>query len=497
MTSGEAVIGPSSPPLSTPPRVYPRLVRPESQRVSLPRHWSGAMANTLLEMPWVLWSAFDILSLTLGLYIGYHWFVWTGKTSWVEFGWWQTWLVQSTALVLSGMVFGLYEQQTLLRRSRILARSVLTAVAAVTLTYIVITLFMYSMQSRRVLFLAGAVYLCMCLPLRLMVGWSIRNYNRRFVIVGTDRKSRLSPTGMGEGLSQRYRLIGYVATDRIEVGRVFDGHSVVGTIDDIEEICLRHQVDEVVVGPAPTRNPQVLDRILGCLRLGCRVTNLSTFYEQVLSEVPLSHLEPNWFLFADLKHYREAQLIMKRAIDIAGSIVGFAVTLPLWPLIAVLIRLEDGGPVFFHQERVGLNGRVFKLHKFRTMHVQAESTGHVWASMNDPRVTRVGWYLRKTRLDELPQLWNILIGQMSIVGPRPERPEFVRDLAEQIRFYNERHLIKPGLSGWAQINYRYGASVEDARRKLQLDLWYLKHMSIELDLAIVLRTIGKLCQGSR
>jgi lipopolysaccharide/colanic/teichoic acid biosynthesis glycosyltransferase len=131
------------------------------------------------------------------------------------------------------------------------------------------------------------------------------------------------------------------------------------------------------------------------------------------------------------------------------------------------------------------------------MYVGAENNGHTWASINDPRITRVGWYLRKTRLDELPQLWNILKGQMSLVGPRPERPEFVEELADRIRFYNERHLIKPGLTGWAQINYRYGASVEDARRKLQLDLWYIKHMSMELDLIILLRTLGTVFLGSR
>jgi exopolysaccharide biosynthesis polyprenyl glycosylphosphotransferase len=227
------------------------------------------------------------------------------------------------------------------------------------------------------------------------------------------------------------------------------------------------------------------------------VTNLSTFYEQVLSEVPLSHLEPNWFLFADLKHYREAQLIMKRAIDIVGSNLGLLLTLPFWPIVALLIKLDSPGPVFYSQQRVGLNGRIFWLHKFRTMREEAEQDGHVWATQNDPRVTWIGWYLRKTRIDELPQLWNILLGHMSIVGPRPERPEFVEELGEQIRFYHERHLIKPGLTGWAQINYRYGASVEDSKRKLQLDLWYLKHMSLELDLSILLRTMGTMCLGSR
>ena len=495
ITGNEAIIGTGS--LASAARAYPRLVRPRTPTPSIRRNWSGTLGNTLLEMPWLVWCAFDLLAVTIGLYTGYHWVVWTGGATWVEFGWSQTWLMLAPAFMLSGMVFGLYEQQTLLRRSKIIARSLLTITAAVTLTYIVITLFMYSMPSRRVLFLAGGVYLCCCLPMRLMVGWSIRNHNRRFLIVGTDRRSRLAPTGMGEGLSQRYRLVGYVSTDQLEVGKIIDGNRVLGTVDDIEMLCLDHGIDEVVVGYVPMKNPRMVDQTLGCLKLGCRVTNLSTFYEQVLSEVPVSHLEPTWFLFADLKHYREAQLIMKRGIDIAGAVLGLLVTLPFWPIIALLIKLDSAGEVFYRQQRVGLNGRVFTLYKFRTMHNGAERNGVVWAEQNDPRITRVGWYLRKTRLDELPQLWNILIGHMAIVGPRPERPEFVESLADQIRFYNERHLIKPGLTGWAQINYRYGASVEDARRKLQLDLWYIKHMSIELDLSIVFRTLGTLCLGSR
>ncbi|MCL2330242.1 MAG: sugar transferase, partial [Phycisphaerae bacterium] len=155
------------------------------------------------------------------------------------------------------------------------------------------------------------------------------------------------------------------------------------------------------------------------------------------------------------------------------------------------------GPIFYSQQRVGLNGRLFNLYKFRTMFCNAEQNGHQWASKDDPRVTTIGWYLRRSRLDELPQLWNILCGHMSVVGPRPERPEFVTELSPQIRFFNERHLVKPGLTGWAQINYRYGASVEDAKRKLQLDLWYIKHMSIELDFTIFLRTLGTVFLGSR
>jgi lipopolysaccharide/colanic/teichoic acid biosynthesis glycosyltransferase len=166
-------------------------------------------------------------------------------------------------------------------------------------------------------------------------------------------------------------------------------------------------------------------------------------------------------------------------------------------LIAIVVRLENRGPVFYSQTRVGQGGQTFTLHKFRTMWGNAEANGMAWASQNDPRVTFVGRYLRKLRFDELPQLWNILKGDMSLVGPRPERPEFVGPLAALIPFYDERHLIKPGLTGWAQINYPYGSSIADARRKLQLDLYYIKHTSLELDLIILLRTLGTFFLGSR
>lgn len=487
-----------SPAVRPPVRAgFPRLAITEPAPLPTRASWAGTVGNTLLEMPWLIWSVLDLLIIGTGVYLGYEWFVWLPGGEWIQIGWFETSLIQCPLLIVAGLVFGLYEQQTLLRRSRIVVRSLLTGVGAVALAYIVIWLGMHSVHSRGALLLAGALYLAVAPAVRLLACACIPSYRRRFLIVGTDRKSRLRPAGMGDGLSRRYELLGYISLEEIEVGRIMDGRRVLGTVEDIERICVDHEVAEVVVGPAAAKNLRVLEKTLSCLRLGCRVTNLSTFYEQVLSEVPVDHLEPHWFLFADLKHYREAQLIMKRVFDVVMSIVGLLVTLPLWPLIALLIVLDSPGPIFYRQRRVGLNGRSFHLHKFRTMYVSAEVNGHAWAAENDPRVTRIGWYLRRSRLDELPQLWNILIGEMSVVGPRPERPEFVTELCPQIQFYNERHLIKPGLTGWAQINYRYGASVEDARRKLQLDLWYIKHMSMELDLVILLRTMGTLFLGSR
>lgn len=461
------------------------------------RDWFARMGNTLLEAPWLLWLTIDVVAFAIGVYTGYAAFVWRPGGHWVQFSWLQTAIVACPAVIMAGLVFGLYEQQTLLRGSRIVSRSMLTAAGAVVCTAVFISLLLHSLQSRGVLMMAGFVYLMIAPPLRLLVGRSFRHCTRRFVIVGVDRQCWLSPQGYGDGLSRRYQLMGYISTDPLDIGREIEGYEVLGVVDDLEQICQDHRIDEVVVGAKISKNARVLDRVLRCLRLGCRVTNLSTFYEQVLSEVPVTHLEANWFLFADLKHYRESQLLIKRACDIVGAVFGLLLTGPFWPLIALLIKLDSRGPVFYSQRRVGLNGREFTLYKFRSMCEAAEQNGHAWATLDDPRVTRIGRILRKSRIDELPQLWNILRGQMSIIGPRPERPEFVQELAAKIPFYNERHLVKPGLSGWAQINYRYGASVEDSLRKLQLDLWYIKHMSIELDVAIFLRTMGTVFLGSR
>jgi exopolysaccharide biosynthesis polyprenyl glycosylphosphotransferase len=232
------------------------------------------------------------------------------------------------------------------------------------------------------------------------------------------------------------------------------------------------------------------------LQGGCRVTNEATFYETATGQILVDEITPDWFLFADLKVHCDQRATLKRLLDLTTAAFGLLLTLPLWPLIALAIKVCDGGPVFYSQDRVGQAGRTFRLHKFRTMRTDAENGKSVWASPNDPRVTAVGRFLRRSRLDELPQLYNVLVGEMSVVGPRPERPDIVRDLELAVPYYAQRHLVKPGITGWAQISFRYGASVEDARRKLQFDLYYLKHMSFELDTIILFRTLGTFLRGA-
>jgi exopolysaccharide biosynthesis polyprenyl glycosylphosphotransferase len=224
---------------------------------------------------------------------------------------------------------------------------------------------------------------------------------------------------------------------------------------------------------------------------GLRIYDLTDFYERFLFKLPVLHLRDGWLILAhgfDLLHH-SIQLRAKRVIDLVLSFVLMLALSPLMLVAAIAIKFDSKGPVFYRQARTGLNGVTFTLYKFRTMIKDAEKSGARWAAKNDPRVTRVGRFLRITRIDELPQLWNVLLGQMSFIGPRPERPDFNSELEAAIPYYDLRYLVKPGITGWAQVLYPYGASVDDAREKLQYDLYYIKNYSVMLDLVILIRTM--------
>lgn len=229
---------------------------------------------------------------------------------------------------------------------------------------------------------------------------------------------------------------------------------------------------------------------MACKLNGVEVIDAPSFYEQVTGKLLLEGINPSWIIFSDGFKVRTWHRIAKRITDILCALIGILATLPLLPFILLAIRLDSPGPFFYGQERVGEKEKNFVLYKFRTMRADAESeTGAVWAQENDSRITRVGSILRKSRIDELPQFINVLRGDMSMVGPRPERPEFVGKLKEVIPYYSERHFVKPGVTGWAQVRYPYGASVEDALEKLRYDLYYIKHISLTFDLMIILETV--------
>jgi len=271
------------------------------------------------------------------------------------------------------------------------------------------------------------------------------------------------------------------------------GVSVVNMIDDpvdLNAFCGEAGIDEIVIAADERRGTMPIDMLLECRMSGRKITAVTDFIEREGGQVELEGLYPSWLVFSQGASRSNLDRLAKRAIDIMTSSILLLVTLPIMLVTAFLIWLEDRHAVFYRQTRVGLNGRHFDVVKFRSMRVDAEKDGVAkWASKNDDRVTRIGRFIRNTRIDEIPQIYNVLRGDMSFVGPRPERPSIVADLEDKIAFFKYRHVVKPGITGWAQVNYPYGASIEDAREKLKYDLYYVKNESIVLDFLILMETV--------
>ncbi|HOP16417.1 MAG TPA: TIGR03013 family PEP-CTERM/XrtA system glycosyltransferase [Gammaproteobacteria bacterium] len=316
----------------------------------------------------------------------------------------------------------------------------------------------------------------------------------KVLVLGTGRQARmiadLEPRQPG------FRVVGYVHVNASETSIARErwlNHD-----RTLMDMVLEFEVDEIVVAPDDRRLRLPVDQILDCKMSGTMVLDLLSFFEKETSRIKLDVLHPSWIFFSDGFRLSGVAQYSKRALDLAAGVLIFLVAWPFMLLVAAAIMLESGGkgPVLFHQVRVGLNGRQFRVHKFRSMRTDAEADGVArWATKNDNRITRVGAVIRKTRLDELPQVFNVLRGEMSLVGPRPERPEFVEQLEKEIPFYAERHRVKPGLTGWAQLSYPYGATINDARNKLEFDLYYVKNASAFLDLIILLETVEVVLWG--
>jgi sugar transferase (PEP-CTERM system associated) len=451
------------------------------------------VGRCLVALPPSTWLLVDVVLLSAGVAAGFLLYPPPVLEDTPHVALWQAVVVFAFGGIVSSLVFGLYERETVRSRSRILIRLLLTIATTALIAYTIIYVLMYSTVSRRIAFLALLGFLFSGAAVRLAAWWGIRRIHRGLLIVGSRSLFDSFLKAQEEGFLHEYQLIGYVTvTDRDRVPN--DPHDL-GTIAGQLGTLRNGRVTELVVGDSAARDERAMSWLSPCLLQGCRVTNEATFYETATGQILVHEIKPDWFLFADLKVHCDQRATLKRLLDLVTASLGLIVTAPLWPVIALAVKLCDGGPVFYSQERVGQGGRPFRLHKFRTMRTDAENGRSVWASPNDPRVTAVGRFLRRSRLDELPQLVNVLMGDMSVVGPRPERPDIVRDLEQVVPYYAQRHLVKPGITGWAQISFRYGASVEDARRKLQFDLYYLKHMSFELDTIILFRTLGTFLRG--
>jgi sugar transferase (PEP-CTERM system associated) len=317
----------------------------------------------------------------------------------------------------------------------------------------------------------------------------VHRLQQRLLIIGTGPNARKVARQVLDQQDFAYRIVGFVDDDPAMIGRSVVNPRVIGTPNDIMRLVREHQIDRIIVGLSDRRGRLPLDELLEAKLAGVRVEETETIYERLTGKILLDELKPSWLIFSDGFRARRFTRFLKRVVDIVLSSIGLVLAAPVMALTALAIRLDSEGPALYAQERVGESGRVFTLYKFRSMRADAERGTPVWARDGDDRVTRVGRVIRLTRLDELPQLWNVLRGDMSFVGPRPERPYFVEQLAAAIPYYRQRHAVKPGVTGWAQVKYRYGSSIDDAREKLRYDLYYIKHLSIVFDLTIVFDTV--------
>jgi len=312
----------------------------------------------------------------------------------------------------------------------------------------------------------------------------------RVLIVGTGSVARLIAWQIQNQHDFAYRIVGYLAeNNESDVDTEDLQMPLLGCALDVARLAALHQVDRVVIAVSDRRGHLPIQELLRAKLSGVRIEDAATTYERITGKILTDGIAPSWFIFSDGFRASRTTRVFKRVIDIALAAFGLVTAAPLMLLTAIAIRLDSPGPIFYKQERVGENDRLFTLCKFRSMRSDAEKSGPVWAKSGDNRVTRVGRFIRLTRLDELPQMLNVLRGDMSFVGPRPERPYFVQQLTAQIPFYAERHAVKPGVTGWAQVRYRYGSSIEDAMEKLRYDLYYIKHLSIAFDLTIVVDTV--------
>ncbi len=399
-------------------------------------------------------------------------------------------LIGYTAVVLTAMIaVGVYGADAL-RSMRFATARLLVAVS---LGIIAITFLDFLLGGhnfwRSTLAYAMAGSVCALVLNRFVVGGILgaSAFRRRVLVLGAglraDRLRKLS-----EKTESGFVIVGYVMMT--ESKPVIAEAIPRGAINNLTRHVENLGVSEVVLAVEERRNALPLADLLRIKTTGVHVNDFSSFIERETGRVDLDSVNPSWLIFSDgFSSGRAISSVIKRLFDIAASSLLLALSAPVIALFGLLVMLDSQGPAFFRQNRVGLYGQDFAVIKLRSMHTDAEVNGAQWASKGDPRVTRLGKFIRKLRIDELPQTWSVLKGEMSFVGPRPERPEFVAGLEEQLPFYAERHMVKPGITGWAQINYPYGASIEDSRHKLEYDLYYAKNYTPFLDLLILLQTL--------
>jgi exopolysaccharide biosynthesis polyprenyl glycosylphosphotransferase len=414
---------------------------------------------------------------------------------------WASVITTWTLFIISFYIGGLYESNRLQRVGATLAAAVIAVALGTGLSLAVF----YATSTERLLgrgvFGGYAIFVFVAvLAVRLLyLMVSNRGFmQQRCLVIGTNGEAKKAIDLVEQHPHSGIRILGLIHChqDKDKVGKFIGDYPVLGGLDSVEKFVQLYDIERLIIAASAEAEPSLLRRLRSFRYRGLALVDFVSLYEELAQEIPIDHINDEWLLLASMNNSRIHIRRLKRLTDILVSLLGLLLAWPLMILTALLVRLTSPGPALFRQERLGRDSVPFTLLKFRTMRVDAESqTGPVWATDDDPRITWIGKWLRKFRIDELPQLINVLRGEMSLVGPRPEREVFIRKLTEKVPFYAERLLVPPGITGWAQVMAPYAASIEDSRRKLQFDLYYIKHMSFFLDVLIFAKTVKTMLFG--
>lgn len=414
-------------------------------------------------------------------------------------GWLKVALVTLTC-VLSLYFYDLYDYVVMTNRRELMLRLVQALGVGWALLAFVFYLVPPLMIGR------GVSMISVPLVLVLLLGWRIvihiltghPEIGEKILVVGTGKAALDTAEAVWERRDAGYRIVGFVSENGAKPREKLGRSEILGKAHELEGIIRSEKIDRVVIAVRERRGAFPTEALLKMSLAGdVSIEECTSFFERITGKVHIDMLRPSWLIFAGRRRDSRIKALFREVAHRSLALTGLILSLPIAIVTAILIKLTSRGPIFYRQERVGKNGHVFNVIKFRSMKTDAEADGTpVWAASNDERTTLVGKVIRKIRVDEIPQFWNIIKGEMNFVGPRPERPHFVKQLAEEVPFYEHRHLVAPGLTGWAQIKYPYGASVDDAIQKLQYDLYYIKNQSLTLDMVIVFETVKTVLFGS-
>lgn len=415
------------------------------------------------------------------------------KNGWLKIG------LAATVCLLILYFYDLYDYVVMTNRRELILRMV----QALGIAWALLALLFYFVP--QLLIGRGVSVISVPLVLALLIGWRMFIHSltghpeigEKILVVGTGQTALDTAEAVWERRDAGYRIAGFVSENGAKPRQKLGRSVILGKAHELEDVIRNEKIDRVVIAVRERRGAFPTEALLKMSLAGdISIEECTSFFERITGKVHVDMLRPSWLIFAGRRRDTPIKSVVRELFHRVLALIGLVLSLPIGIITGLLIKLESRGPIFYKQERVGKNGRIFSVIKFRSMRVDAESDGKpIWAATNDERVTRVGRVIRKLRIDEIPQFWNILKGEMNFVGPRPERPHFVQQLATEISFYEHRHLVAPGLTGWAQIKYPYGASVSDAIQKLQYDLYYIKNQSLTLDMVIVFETVKTVLSG--